>query len=162
MTRPPPGGRNPRPDTAPAAAERDGDLLTSSPSRGVSARARAAGAIALSGPPVDEATARKVLDDAFTAARLKVQHDYTLRVGDNLLTLDGFDPIAKIGYQYVSHGDVDVVTDFDAAAERAIRELDAAGKVRVLIVHDGDVADVEELAGLVGEFLLGLDRTFPG
>jgi hypothetical protein len=161
MTRPPRGsGTEPAPR---AANDGDDDLLSSaSDARGSRAEARGAGKLALSGRNLDEAAARAILDRAFADAGLTVQHDFPFTGAGLLLALDGYDPVAKVGYQFVSHGDVDVVTDFDAAAEQAMRELDGVGKVRLLIVHDGDVADGAALAALANVFLAGLDRTNPG
>jgi hypothetical protein len=123
---------------------------------------RGAGSISLISNRVGEELARAVLDRAFADAGLRIQNDYPFRSGTTMLQLDGFDPVAKVGYQYVSHADADVVTDFDTAAELAMRELDGAGKIRLLIIHDGDVGDVEELAARAREFISGLDRTQPG
>jgi hypothetical protein len=121
-----------------------------------------AGRIPLAERRLDERTAREVLDRLFGAADLQLEHDHTYRRGEALVRIDGYDPVALVGYQFVSHHDADVVTDFDDAAERTMRALDEAGKLRLLIVHDDDVADVEALIAVAEDFLASLDRTDPG
>lgn len=163
MTRPPRGPN--RPTESPTQAwEREQDLVSSAgDGRGtIPPTERTAGSITLSGQRLAEALAREVIGRAFAQAGLRMTNDVQFRTGNTLLTLDGFDPIAKVGFQYVSHGDADVVTDFDAAAEMALRELDEGGKIRLFIVHDGDVRDVDELIAMTRAFIDGLDITHPG
>jgi hypothetical protein len=164
-TLPAPSSSTPPPcdETDPAGAaprvprESDADFVTSaSGSSGVT------GSVSLDDARLGEASARRLIDGVFAAAGLAVQHDFPFTAGETILVLDGFDPRANVGYQFVSHGDADVVTDFDTAAEEALRSLDRAGQVRILVVHDGDVSDSDDLIARARAFLARLDRPRPG
>jgi hypothetical protein len=156
-------GRPPsQPDDSPAASwDRQADTISSAKSATIPPTDSGSGSITLSGQRVAEKLAREVLNRLFQQAGINVQNDVSFRIDNTVLVLDGYDAVSKIGYQFVSHADADVVTDFDAAAEMALRAVDDQGKIRLFIVHDGDVRSVGELISMAQEFIAGLDRTQP-
>ncbi len=137
------------------------DLVSSARTATIPPNDHAAGTIALGAQRISESAAREILDRVFRRAGIAMQNDYPFRIERTMLSLDGYDPVAKVGYQFVAHADADVVTDFDTSAESALRELDRAGKVRLFIVHDGDVRDLDELQAMASEFIDDLDLTSP-
>jgi len=110
-------------------------------------------------PAIGEAEARRILDARFTAAGVALQADYPFHDGDLVVQLDGYDPVRRTGYAYLSHGDADVVTDFDAATEVAFQELAAAGRAFVLVIHDGDVPTGDALERRIDAFFSALPRS---
>ncbi len=105
---------------------------------------------------LSEERARTILDARFKAAGIVLQTDYAFREADLLVNLDGYDPAQRIGYAYISHGDADVVTDFDAAAELAFEQLAEAGTAFVLVVHDTDVPTPDALERRIDRFFIRL------
>jgi hypothetical protein len=99
---------------------------------------------------LDEADARFLLAARFRAAGFRIVADVPLGEGDVTLTIDGFDPERRVGYEYV------------AAKERGV-ELDEAERGRlarlagatVLVVDPADAAAVSVLAD---RFLAGVAR----
>jgi len=64
---------------------------------------------------------------------------------DLIVTLDGYAPKRSIGYSFISHSDVDVVTDFDEGAEVAFEQLARDSQSLVLIIHDTDMPNTDAL-----------------
>lgn len=111
------------------------------------------------GERLSEARAREILNARFSAAGAALEADYTFREADLVVTLDGFDPKRRLGYSYISHADVDVVTDFDEATELAFDQFAAAQKAYVLIVHDSDVPTPDALERRIDAFFQQLQRS---
>jgi hypothetical protein len=105
---------------------------------------------------LSEQRAREILNARFKAAGIILQADYSFREADLLVTLDGYDELQRVGYAYISHADVDVVTDFDEAAEMAFEQLATEGKVFILIVHDTDVPTPDALEKRIDTFFIAL------
>lgn len=97
------------------------------------------------GPSLSETAARAILAERFRAAGLRVLHDVTIEIGAGAVTLDGYDPQRRVGFEYVDArergGDLD-----DAEAEA----LAAADDPRVLVVA---ATDERELRRRVDRFL---------
>jgi hypothetical protein len=93
------------------------------------------------------------MDRCFAAAGHTLVHDHRLVDGSLAVTLDGFDLTHRVGYLYVSHADADVVTDVDAATLLALRVRDATGVAHILVVHDHEIVDADDLAARASEFL---------
>ena len=113
----------------------------------------ASGMVTLSGNRLPEGLARELITRRFAQAGYNIRPDYQFHHGNTLVTLDGFDPDHRIGFQYISHADQDVVTDHDAATTMALKELETTGHARVLIIHDGEAPTGDELLAIVNEFL---------
>jgi hypothetical protein len=102
---------------------------------GVQVADRRAGDAAL-----DEASARFLIAARFRAAGLRVVEDVSVRAGDAAITLDGFDPARRVGYEYI------------AAEERTHRPPEIA-EARILVLESAGAAEIERA---VDRFLAGL------
>jgi hypothetical protein len=97
---------------------------------------------------LDEASARLLIAARFRAAGFRVVEDALLRVDSVELTLDGFDPARRVGYEYVAADERDAdLTDDERAA------VPSLPGVRVLIVES---SGAESIAGTVDRFLAGV------
>ncbi len=132
------------------------DVLTSAHVATQAGTPQTAGSVSISGERVAEPLARELIVRRMSKAGIELQADYAFSHGDLLLRLDGFDPERGIGYQFVSHADADVVTDFDRAAEQRLAQLSAQGLVHVLVIHDHQAPDTVEVLQRVELFLENL------
>jgi hypothetical protein len=91
------------------------------------------------GARLSEAAARALLSERFRAAGFRVRYDVLVtRDGAFALTVDGYDPAHRVGFEYVATAERD--TDLDAAERAALaREREQ----RILIVDAADSADLE-------------------
>lgn len=132
------------------------DLMTSAPVSTITGTSNTSGSVTLSGERLAEPLARELIVRAMNRVGIDLRADHAFCCDDLLVTLDGYDPERKIGYQFVSHADADVVTDFDPNAEQRLRELAAQGIVHVLIIHDYDARDGDAVLARVEAFLAAL------
>ena len=135
----------PRPD-----APRTGDAVEVP----ASAPASAPAASAPAGGPLDEASARLLIAGLLRAAGLRVVADVPLGAGGVEVTLDGFDPARRIGYEYVAADERGA--DLDDAERPRIAGM--AG-TRVLVIDSGDA---EAVTGAVERFLAAGDGASAG
>ena len=133
--------------------DRQRNLVSSAKAPTIPPTSAASGMVTLSGNRLPEALARELINRRFAQAGYTMEPDFRFHHGDTLVTLDGFDPEHKVGYQYISHADQDVVTDHDMATSLAFKELEAEGHARVLIIHDGEAPTGDDLISIVNEFL---------
>lgn len=144
-------------DTVPGAKLRrpdpSDDVVTSAPAASVAGALQAAGSVTLDEQRLTEAAARAIVDRRLGEAGFHIQSDYAYHFGELSLTLDGFDPERRVGYQFLSHADADVVTDFDDAAAERIAALAAQGTAHILVVHDHEAPTAADLTALVDAFL---------
>jgi hypothetical protein len=133
--------------------EPDADVVTSAPVASLAATAQTSGSVSLSGERVAEPLARELIVRRMAKSGIKLQPDFAFSYDDLMLHLDGFDPNTRIGYQYISHADADVVTDFDSSAEQRLAQLGAQGIVHILVIHDHQAPDTEEVLRRVEVFL---------
>lgn len=143
-------------DTLPGAKLRPPDkpdVVTSVPAAAVAGAARADGSVILGERRLTEAAARQIVDRRLGDAGFSIQSDYAYHCGELVLTLDGFDPERCVGYQFLSHDDADVVTDFDDAAAELVADLAARGTAHILVVHDHEAPTPADLTALVDAFL---------
>lgn len=99
-------------------------------------------------PPIAEVTARALLAERFRAAGFTIKYDVRLRSASYDVTVDGFDPVAGVGYEYidVAERDTDLVS-----AERSA--LAADDEVRILVI---DAVAAPRLEAATASFLAGL------
>lgn len=141
------------PARRPDAAAGGDDVVTSAATTSIPPSPNATGSVALGGVRLSETSARELLSRRFARAGLSIQVDHTFRHGAALITLDGFDPERGVGYQFVSHADADVVTDFDDDAASVLAALSRRGVVHVFVVHDHQAPTADALAELADAFL---------
>ena len=121
--------------TAPGGA----DLTArSQPSAAGSPPSAAARADAPSGEPLDEASARRLIAGRMRAAGLRIVEDVTLEVSGVSLVADGFDPVRRVGYEYVAAEERGL--ELDAAERERLSGLDS---VRILVAEPAPAADLE-------------------
>src|SRR5690606_24942171 len=112
------GGRDTRSVVSPAPAD---EAAHQAPAGDALAPARA---------PMTEAAARSLLAERFRAAGFRVRYDVLVdRAGLYAVTLDGYDPEAEVGFEYIAEEERD--TDI-IAGERAALARDGARRVLVL------------------------------
>lgn len=89
---------------------------------------------------MEERQGRAVLRERFTAAGLTIQEDYPFHEGVVAFSMDGYDPVARIGYEYITTaaGDREELTpQVLEGLEGLLRE----GRAQVLLIDEVDVAD---------------------
>ncbi len=132
------------------------DLVSSAPVRAVAGHAQASGYVTLSGERVAESLARELIARSMSKAGYVLESDYAFSHGDLLVNLDGFDAAKRVGFQYISHADADVVTDVDTDVEAQLQELAKSGVVHVLVIHDHHATTSEKVVQQVEAFLAKL------
>jgi hypothetical protein len=101
---------------------------------------------------MDEETGAIVLRHAFEAAGLRIEPSWSLAEEGLPMVLDGFDPDARIGFEYITAaaGDRKMLSpDVLAELERRI----ACGELAVLLVDEADVVDASDLELAASRFL---------
>lgn len=98
--------------------------------------------------PISEAAARALLASALRDAGLRILHDVRVQGPGYDITLDGWDPARRIGFEYIAPEEID--TDL-APAER--EALAAAADLRILVL---DAADQSSLESRLSAFVAGL------
>lgn len=99
-----------------------------------------------------EAEGRAVLRRCFEARGLTVNEDHRLHDEGVAITLDGYDPSRRVGYEFITTeaGDRDeVTTEVTIELERRM----TAGQIAVFLVDEHDVDDEEALAAAAERFL---------
>jgi hypothetical protein len=94
------------------------------------------------GEPVSEAEARTILAARFRAAGYRVRHDVRVAGEGFELTVDGYDPESRVGFEYVAPAERD--TDL-VAEERAPLARDPS--YRILILDPMTRTALDEQAG---------------
>lgn len=72
------------------------------------------------GPPLSEGGARRLLAERFRAAGFRILHDIRITTAGVDLTVDGYDPARKVGFEYVASEERN--TDLTAAERIALRD----------------------------------------
>lgn len=101
------------------------------------------------GPPIAEAYARLLLGARFRAAGLRILADRRVTGDGYDVTLDGWDPSRRIGYEYVAAGEVG--TDLDDT-ERAALAADST--LHVLVI---DATTAARVTAEADQFLAGFE-----
>jgi hypothetical protein len=86
---------------------------------------------------LDEASARFALARRFRAAGLRIREDVVLALPTGELTVDGYDPAARVGYEYVD------AAELAAGPTLAVRAVLAVNGHRVLVIEATDAAGLE-------------------
>jgi hypothetical protein len=79
---------------------------------------------------IDEMTGRAILKTAFEAAGLNIQEEFPFASAGISLSIDGYDPVARVGYEYITTADGDreelnpmVVAELDRLNEEGVIHL---------------------------------------
>jgi hypothetical protein len=121
-------------------------------------RAGAGPALDGDGPALTEAAARALLAERFRAAGFRVRYDVQVaREGAFALTVDGYDPARRVGFEYVAEAEAGADLDPD---ERTALARDH--EQRILIIDAAGAAGAaDEVRGLAERFLQALDTPGP-
>lgn len=101
---------------------------------------------------IDERTGCAVLREAFEAAGVAVREHCPLDVAGATIHLDGFDPLRRVGYEYITTqaGDrAEITPEIVAELEASMRR----GDLFVLLVDEREVASAAVLARAAEHFL---------
>ena len=101
---------------------------------------------------MDERNACALLKQRFEAAGFKIEENRPFEEEGIAFELDGFDPAARVGYEYISSEAGDS-WDVDADVQAALEARRKKGEVHILFVDEADAAQLEERADA---FLAGL------
>lgn len=103
-------------------------------------------------PIINEQTGRALLRERFSAAGLNIQEDFPFCEGGVSFSIDGYDPAARIGYEYITTeaGDrAELTPEVLSGLEALLHE----GRVQVLLVDELDISDAEGLGRAAERFL---------
>lgn len=112
--------------------------------------------------PPTETEAREFLNLRFRAAGYQLAADYSFHAPGVAVVLDGYDADRKTGYVYVSHHDIDVVSDVGHGEELAFKQMFDTGEAFVFCIHDRDVDQLSTLEHRLDEFLAKVHRRAGG
>jgi hypothetical protein len=133
-------------------------------------RAGAGPAVDRDGPALTEAAARALLAERFRAAGFRVRYDVPVaRDGAFALTVDGYDPARRVGFEYVAEAEAGADLDPDERAalardhEQRILIIDAAGTAETAETAEtaGAADAADEIRALAERFLQALETPGP-
>lgn len=101
---------------------------------------------------VTEREGTDLLAEIFEAAGLRIQRDYDFREGGVHVSLDGFDPEARIGFEYITTE----AGDREELGPAVLAELELrmrAEELVLFLVDEADIPDSATLAAAARDFL---------
>lgn len=107
---------------------------------------------------MDEATGCRILKEQFTQAGLAIEENYPLHEDSICFNVDGFDPAARIGYEYITTeaGDRSEITpQLIAALEARMQKGEPAtqGGLYIFLIDEHHVEGPAELRSAAAQFL---------
>ena len=101
---------------------------------------------------LDEAAGCDVLARVFAARGFSIQRDVTFSEGDVEFVADGWDPDARVGFEYMTHeaGDRRDLTDDELARLGARME---AGELFFFVIDEMEIATADDLEWAANHFL---------
>src|ERR1700761_3934786 len=104
---------------------------------------------------MDEATGCSVLKEQFTQAGFAIQENYPLKEDPICFNVDGFDPVRRIGYEYITTaaGDRTELTPELIAALETQMAQGAPGALYIFLVDELEVSGPDELCTAAARFL---------
>ena len=93
---------------------------------------------------IDEVQGRRVLRKSFEQAGYTIEEDFAFVIAGSVIYLDGYDPVNRVGYEYIttSAGDRG---DLNEVVLEELNHLNEAGLVHILLVDEHYVSSEEEL-----------------
>lgn len=106
---------------------------------------------------LSEAEGRAVLKEIFETRGYQIREDFPFREESVTFNADGWDPDARVGYEYMTHEERD---HEDLSPDELLRigEWVEAGRLYLFIIDETDIAGREELAAAAIGFLEEVDR----
>ena len=102
---------------------------------------------------MDEATGCSILKEQFTLAGFTINENYPLREDAVVFNVDGFDPVRRIGYEYITTAAGDRV-ELTPAVLQALEAKMAQGELYIFLIDERDVSGPEELRHAAARFLV--------
>ncbi len=104
---------------------------------------------------MDEATGCRLLKEQFTQAGFEIQESYPLNEGPICFNVDGFDPVRRIGYEYITTaaGDRTELTPELIAAVETQMAQGVPGGLYIFLIDELDVSGPDELRSAAAQFL---------
>jgi len=142
---------------APMAAEHDLPPDTGTPA--TRPRVGAGPAAHGDGTVLTEAAARALLAERFRAAGFRVRYDVQVsRDGAFALTVDGYDPARRVGFEYVAEGETDADLGPD---ERTALARDHEQRILIVDAHGPAGVEADRIGALADRFLQALEKPGP-
>lgn len=98
---------------------------------------------------LNEATGREILKEAFEAQGFRITENYALPAGQSAVELDGYDPVARVGYEYSTREDGLDFSQLDG--------LMAENACRLLVIDEELADDAQDILGAVFQFFRELE-----
>ncbi len=98
---------------------------------------------------LNEATGRLILKAAFEAQGFTITENYTLQVDQSAVELDGYDPVARVGYEYS--------TSEDGLDFSLLDGLMLQNHCRVFVIDEQLADDAQDILSAVFEFFRELE-----
>src|SRR4051812_19429777 len=93
-----------------------------------------------------------LLRERFCAAGLAIEDNYRFAEGEGALSIDGFDPGRRIGYEYITTAAGDRA-EITPALVAALEERMSHGELYVLLVDELDAPSADVLTHAADQFL---------
>ena len=98
---------------------------------------------------LNEITGRTILKEAFEAQGFQITEDYVLSAGQTEVRLDGYDPAARVGYEYSTREDGLDMAGLDALMQQ--------NQCRLFVIDEELAADAQDILNAVFEFFRELE-----
>ena len=104
---------------------------------------------------MDEATGCGLLKEQFTHAGFDIHENYPLKEDSICFHVDGFDPVRRIGYEYITTaaGDREELTPTIIAALEANMAQAAPGGLFIFLIDELDISGPDALRSAAAQFL---------
>ena len=104
---------------------------------------------------MDEATGCGLLKEQFTQAGLDIHVNFPLAEGAIRFNVDGFDPVRRIGYEYITTaaGDREELTPEVMTALETSMAQAAPGGLYIFLIDELDISGPDELRHAAAQFL---------
>ena len=109
---------------------------------------------------MEERAACQLLKQRFEAAGFHIEENRAFDEGGVRFEIDGFDPAARVGYEYVTR-DAGDDWDVDDNVIAALAARRAKGELFVLVVDEKDAPDAAALDARAKEFLASIPAKQP-
>lgn len=101
---------------------------------------------------IDEERGRRVLRRAFSDAGYRIEEDYPLQIAGTVILVDGYDPVRKVGYEYVTTEAGDR-RNIDAHVLAELEKRNEQRQLHILMLDEQFVESEEELAYVCKAYL---------
>lgn len=105
---------------------------------------------------IDEQQGREVLKEVFEEAGYRIEEDFAFQVAGSVIYLDGYDPLHRVGYEYIttSAGDRQ---DLNEEVVEELNQLNEDRLVQILLIDEQVIASKKELRIASQAYLQGLE-----